>query len=169
MKSLKWPLLGVVLAVGGVVAIPVVVIAASGVSAFFSALGGGQNVVTPERTAMIGTWTNPDGARLVLYANGVCVVSGVPRQTTDGTWKTWNHLPFNGKGTWQVTPLFDDNVSTSGGIDVVVDKYDAFLSTTGDPKHPNLSVTIGDPDDLNDLTFTKQPAPAPSSPATAEH
>ena len=111
--------------------------------------------VTPNRAAIVGTWTGSDGARVVFNANGTCVVSGMPKPTQDGTGKTWNGLPFNGTGTWWVDPLAGDP-GDSGGVDVSVDSYIAFVSTTGDPAHPNMSVTIGDPDDGNELTLTKQ-------------
>ena len=111
--------------------------------------------VTPDRNAIVGTWTGADGARVVFNANGTCMVSGMPKPTQDGTWKTWNGLPFNGAGTWSVDPLAGDP-GDSGGVDVSVDSYIAFISTTGDPAHPNMSVTIGDPDDGNELPLTKQ-------------
>jgi hypothetical protein len=146
-----------VVAAGALVAACLVVVVVSFASFTVRAVRdmAGPGVVTPDRSGITGTWTNPDGARLVFRADGTCAVSGVPDPMHDGT---WNGLPFNGTGTWSVDPYTGGDVGDSGGVDVDVDDHVAFLSTWGNPAHPDMDVTIGDPDNGDVLTFTRQSA-----------
>lgn len=111
--------------------------------------------VTPERSAIIGTWTNPDGARLVFRADGTCIADGMTFVPDGSGADDYDVLPVNGRGTWYIEP-WDASAGSGGGVNLTFAGIDTFLDTTGDPAHPSLFAAIGDPDEDDHFTFTKQ-------------
>jgi hypothetical protein len=114
---------------------------------------GGPTPVTPQRAAIVGVWTNPDGATLDFAADGKVKASKMP--VVDGAGDGIDELPGNGAGTWQIDP-WDSGTGSGGGVDVTIGYDGAELTTTGNPAHPKLFIFIGDPDDDNEFAFTKQ-------------
>ena len=114
---------------------------------------GGPDPVTPERSAIAGAWTNSDGARLVFRTDGTYTATGMPvidESSTPG----FDYLPADGMGTWVIEPV---GANRGGGLSLIGPKSGIELVTTGSPAHPSLFAEIGDPDEGDDFTFTKQP------------
>lgn len=109
--------------------------------------------VTPDRSGIIGVWTNPDGGTIDFAADGTVTTRGLPILEDAGG---FDDLPGNGNGTWQIDP-WNPRIGSGGGIQVWMGDDETELNTTGDPAHPSLFASIGDPDDDDDFTFTKQP------------
>ena len=121
---------------------------------------GQPDPVTPDRGAIVGTWTNPDGARLAFRADGTYTASGMS-YVTDGETGEGDPdvLPADGTGTWTIS-VWNADTGSGGGVFLDAGQDNAggaFLDTTGDPANPSLFATIGDPDDDDHFTFTKQP------------
>jgi hypothetical protein len=114
---------------------------------------GGPTPVTPERGGIVGVWTNPDGATLDFAADGTVTAVRLPGGPTGPSGS--GDLPGNGRGTWQIDP-WDPGVGSGGGVQIWIGNTGPELTTTGDPAHPSLFASIGDPDDGDDFTFTKQ-------------
>lgn len=131
------------------------------VLAFLLLLGralGEPSPVTPDRTAIVGTWVNSDGARLVFRADGTYVATGMPVIDDPGSsadFASFDELPTNGTGSWQIQP-WDASTGSGGGLALTDTTAGTQLTTTGDPAHPSLFATIGDPDNGDDFGFTKQ-------------
>ena len=120
---------------------------------------GEPSPVTPDRTAIVGTWVNSDGARLVFRADGTYTATDMPVIDEPGSpegFGPFDDLPTNGTGTWQIQP-WDASSGSGGGLALTDTTEGVQLTTTGDPAHPCLFATIGDPDDGDDFGFTKQP------------
>jgi hypothetical protein len=115
---------------------------------------GGPTPVTPDYNAILGTWINPDGARLVFHSDGSYIASGMPF-IADSFTPPGDLLPANGIGTWTID-AWDASISSGGGLSLESRSNGIQLTTTGDPAHPDLYAAIGDPDEGNDFTFTKQ-------------
>jgi hypothetical protein len=113
---------------------------------------GETTPVTPLRAAIVGTWTNPDGARLILRPDSTYTASGMP-YIDDGMQN--DALPGNGSGTWEIEP-WDSSSGSGGGVDLTADSGSGtFLTTAGDPARPEVFATIGDPDDGDDFDFSR--------------
>lgn len=117
---------------------------------------GQPDPVTPDRSAIVGTWTNPDGARLVFRADGTFSASGMPYVSNgEGDGFDYDVLPVDGTGTWSIS-RWDDRSGSGGGV-YLTGAGGSFLDTAGKAASPSLFATIGDPDEGNDFSFTKQP------------
>jgi hypothetical protein len=114
---------------------------------------GEPTPVTPERAAIIGVWANADGATLDFRANGTVTAGRMPTVVDPGLGV--DDLPGNGVGTWAIEP-WESASGSGGGVEVTIGDADAQMTTTGDPAHPDLYISIGDPDDGNDFTFTRR-------------
>ena len=114
---------------------------------------GGTTPITPDHSAIVGIWTNPDGARLVFDDDGSFVASKMP--IIDNPLINIDELPTNGAGTWSIEP-WDPQAGHGGGLVLVVGAVGVELTTTGDSAHPNLYASIGDPDSDKNFSFTKQ-------------
>lgn len=135
--------LGIVLVPGGCI---VLYVAGQG----FSELGA-PSPVTPDRPAIVGTWSGEHGAQLAFSNDGSCVASTMPDIEDSGL----DDLPDNGPCTWSIIPLGNDAGDT-GGVDISSGNRVLFLNTTGNHAHPKLFVTIGDPDNADWFAFTKK-------------
>lgn len=111
---------------------------------------GSPTLVTPERAAIVGVWTNADGARLEFAANGTFKTSKMP--VLDDPLTHDNDLPGNGTGTWQIE---SSDAANGGGVYLQIGGG-VLLNAAGDPGHPRLLVFIGDPDEDNEFIFTKK-------------
>ena len=109
--------------------------------------------VTPDRGAIIGTWTNPDGARLVFQPNGTYTASGM-LDIPAGSSPADDVLPPNGSGTWRIDW---QSAANPGGVTLVTgpSSFTDFF-TTGTSANPSLFATIGNSDDDDHFTFTKK-------------
>jgi hypothetical protein len=137
----EWLLLGLVLAVAAV--------------NFLFFVGhdfAGVTPVTPRRAAIVGVWTNTDGATLDFSSDGTVEVRRMP--VIDDS-SIGDQLPGNGAGTWQIEP-WESNIGTGGGVAVTTGDGGVELTTTGDLAHPKLFAYLGDPDEDNEFVFTKQ-------------
>lgn len=123
---------------------------------------GESTPVTPDAAAIVGTWANSDGARLVFRADGIFTATGMPVIDDPGPSALGGPsdvLPTNGTGSWQISPWVASSGS-GGGLaltEVTQTVTVTELTTTGDPAHPNLFATIGDPDNDDHFIFTEQP------------
>lgn len=115
---------------------------------------GDPTPVTPDFSGIVGTWGNPDGARLVFHSDGTYVAHGMPF-IGDGFNPPDDVLPANGEGTWMIDAW--DGHGNGGGLELDSGKINIELTTTGNPARPNLYASIGDPDEGDEFTFTKLP------------
>ena len=134
-------------------ALVVIPIAVAGIVLLYRAAHhvSGPTSVAPQPVALIGTWTDQDGATLVFTPDETVVASDMP--TIDSSSPAIDGLPGDGKGTWRIEAV---DAEGRGGVLVTIGNSEAWMSMSGDPAHLRLFAYIGDPDGDNEFTFTKQ-------------